>query len=288
MGGLGVDHGGREHGFASDSWRGRRPEWIRTSTAPASLPLSWAPWKRCWRTSGWSIPPASGAELPAAGGMWQSWQTIPALAWGLSFHSRWVALTHRPHGSFSLWQVPQNSAVARKGLTAISWPGLSVPVRTPCSDLAGIDDEVEVEGHLALEADDGVAQIAAHALVGAGPLGRTFRRDVSGEEGERCVAAVAAGLDAGHLFHLFGVGQREIEVLDLVPVVGEALMHERLFVLASDGGVALAAGFVGLEVVVGVSAEGGISGGSGSIGDNQRTGDHANNESTSGTSWGPP
>jgi len=73
------------------------------------------------------------------------------------------------------------------------------------------------------------------------------------------VAAVTSGLDARDLLHFLGVGEGEVEVLDLVPVVGEALRHHRLVVLAGDQGVALGAHLVGLEIIIGPGAEGGIA-----------------------------
>ena len=55
------------------------------------------------------------------------------------------------------------------------------------------------------------------------------------------MAAVAAGFDTGHLLDLLRVRKRELEVLDLVPVVGVGLGHHRLRVLAGDVHVALGA-----------------------------------------------
>jgi len=83
------------------------------------------------------------------------------------------------------------------------------------------------------------------------------------------VAAVATGLDPGHLRHLLGVRQGELEVLDLVPVMGERLRHHRLLVLAGDGGVALGAHLVGFEVVVRTGAEGGVARRPGGVGDDE-------------------
>jgi hypothetical protein len=64
--------------------------------------------------------------------MWQSWQTMPALPCGPSFHSSCVAFTKTPHGFCSLWQVPQNSAVLRNGFSRVTWYGLSAASRFPC------------------------------------------------------------------------------------------------------------------------------------------------------------
>jgi len=60
------------------------------------------------------------ALRPGAGGMWQSWHTMPPLPCGPSFHSRWVDFTNRPQGFFSLWHVPQNSAERRKAFSCVS------------------------------------------------------------------------------------------------------------------------------------------------------------------------
>ena len=79
------------------------------------------------------------ALRPGAGGMWQSWQTMPALPCGPSFHSSWVDSTKTPHGSCSLWQVPQNSALRRNGFETVRWQGLSAPARLPCLVLPGAE-----------------------------------------------------------------------------------------------------------------------------------------------------
>ena len=70
------------------------------------------------------------------------------------------------------------------------------------------------------------------------------------------MAAVAAGLDAGDLGLLRGVRDRQLEVLDLVPVVREGLRHHRLLVLAGDVDVAGGARRRALELVVGLGAQG--------------------------------
>ena len=50
-------------------------------------------------------------------------------------------------------------------------------------EAAGLADPVEVVGHVALEAGDGVAEVAADRLVGAAVLLRPRRRHVAGQEG---------------------------------------------------------------------------------------------------------
>ncbi len=86
------------------------------------------------------------ALRPGAGGMWQSWQTTPPLPCGPSFHSRWVDLTNSPHGFFSLWQVPQNSALRRNGFSRVSWCGLTAPARGPCLILPGEIVQLKLTG----------------------------------------------------------------------------------------------------------------------------------------------
>ena len=83
---------------------------------------------------------------PAAGGMWHSWHTMPALPCGPSFHSRCVAFTHMPYGLFSLWQVPQNSAVLRKSFLRVTWCGLTTPSRGPCLILPGTEIQLKLNG----------------------------------------------------------------------------------------------------------------------------------------------
>ena len=176
--------------------------------------------------------------------MWQSWQRMPAALYGPS-----CVVAGAAHLGGAL-----EGAARRLVDRALA------PVARTDLHLARLEDEVEVERHVAREAHHRVADVAGDALVGTAAGGGPGGRDVAGEEGERCVAADAAGLDAGHLCHLLGVRQRQAEVLDLVPVVGVALRHHRLLVLAGDVDVAHRAVIGRLEVVVSVGAERGVAG----------------------------
>jgi hypothetical protein len=100
-----------------------------------------------------------------------------------------------------------------------------------------------------------VAEIAGDALVGAGVFRGALGGDVSGQVGERGVAAVASFLHARHLGLLERVGECQVEVLDLVPVVDEALRHQGLLVLAGQVHVAGRAVLGRFEIAVGVGAE---------------------------------
>ncbi|MCK7522352.1 MAG: hypothetical protein MZV64_34070 [Ignavibacteriales bacterium] len=75
------------------------------------------------------------------------------------------------------------------------------------------------------------------------------------------MAAVAAGLDPGHHAVLLGVGHGQLEILDLVPVVGVGLGHHGLLPLPVDVGVAGRAAEL-RRLVVGVLArpERGVAG----------------------------
>ena len=70
--------------------------------------------------------------------MWQSWQTMPALPCGPSFHSSCVDFTQTSQGAFSLWQVPQNSRGAEERVLArLVVRALDAPARFPCFVLPG-------------------------------------------------------------------------------------------------------------------------------------------------------
>ncbi len=129
----------------------------------------------------------------------------------------------------------------------------------PLLEAAGFADPVEVVGSVALVAGDGVAEVAAHGLVGPAALCGPRRRHVAGQERDGGVAPVAAGLDARNDRVLLRVAHRELEVLDLVPVVGVGLAHHGLGPLLVDVVVAAGADDRLLVVVVAARAEGGVT-----------------------------
>ena len=161
-------------------------------------------------------------------------------------------MTHRPKGFFSLWQVPQKSGDLTKSEYFVSWKGETDAFPRAVLDLARVEDVVEVERRVALEARDGVADVAEDGLVGPAAGRRQGRRRVADEERGRGVAAVAAGLDLGHLGILVRLGHGQLEVLDLVPVMGVGLGHHGRLPLGVDLLVALGAALGRLEQVVGL------------------------------------
>ncbi len=127
--------------------------------------------------------------------------------------------------------------------------GLSVLARAVL-DVAQRQHVVAVEGLLAFDARDHVADLTGDASVGRCVRGGRLWRDIAGEECFRAVALNTAGLDLGHLRIQARVRERELEVLRLVPLVGERLGHRRLPPLLVHGSVASAAVLRGMEVRV--------------------------------------
>ena len=116
--------------------------------------------------------------------------------------------------------------------------------------LARLQDVIEVERHIAGKTGDGMADIATHTFVGATVFRRTLGRYVSRQKSQRRVAAVAAGFDTGDFLDFQRMRQRQFEVFDFIPFVGERLGHQGAIILHRDFSMAIGTYLAGFKAIV--------------------------------------
>ena len=114
----------------------------------------------------------------------------------------------------------------------------------------GINNVAEIKGFLFLRSCDAVTDVAADALIGAGAGRRWLRRNISGQIGQRCVAADATRFYLGYFLKFEGLGQCQFEIFHVIPGMSERLGHQALLPFSVDFRVADAALFRLAEIII--------------------------------------